>query len=248
MLQPLTGGLTPLGAGRRAGDYASKVLATAPANLLAYWKLDETGGTTAYDSSGHGRNGTYSGVALNTSSFLDGSPAPSFNGINDYVDVYSSSLAAAFNGNEGTFIAWGKVHDSSVWSDGSNRRLIHFVSTLGTSNRIILSRPLADNSFLLQRSASGNLGVTATLSNTDYVLYALAWSKVSDQVKAFINGSQVGTTQTGLQSFSGALATDSAVIGAHSSGGTLSWRGSIAHVALWDVALSAAQITSLASV
>jgi hypothetical protein len=39
-------------------SYDSEVLADTPAG---YWKLDETGGTIAADSSGNGRNGTYQG-------------------------------------------------------------------------------------------------------------------------------------------------------------------------------------------
>lgn len=37
-------------------SYSSEVLADSP---LLYWKLDETSGTTAADSSGNGRNGTH---------------------------------------------------------------------------------------------------------------------------------------------------------------------------------------------
>lgn len=37
-------------------NYSNSVLANNP---VAYWKLDETGGSTAFDSSGHGNHGTY---------------------------------------------------------------------------------------------------------------------------------------------------------------------------------------------
>ena len=70
-----------------AGNYSTPLTAqaftttAAPANLAAailelspagYWKLDETTGTTAVDSSGNGRNGTYSSDhALNVGGFAN---------------------------------------------------------------------------------------------------------------------------------------------------------------------------------
>jgi hypothetical protein len=44
-----------------ANTYDNAVLALGP---LAYWKLDETSGTTAVDSSGNGNNGTYSSTGV----------------------------------------------------------------------------------------------------------------------------------------------------------------------------------------
>ena len=51
--------------------YADEVLADSP---IAYYRLNETSGTTAADSSGYGRNGTYSstGVTLGSAGLLTG--------------------------------------------------------------------------------------------------------------------------------------------------------------------------------
>jgi hypothetical protein len=43
-----------------AGPKPSTRGATSPGTLEAYWKLDETGGRVAFDSSGHGLNGRFS--------------------------------------------------------------------------------------------------------------------------------------------------------------------------------------------
>ena len=53
--------------------YSATVLADAP---VGYWRLDESNGRTAYDSSGANRNGTYAaaGVALGASGALTGDP------------------------------------------------------------------------------------------------------------------------------------------------------------------------------
>lgn len=82
------------GGGMSAPDYATAVLAKSP---IAFWKLDELSGTTAVDSSGHGRNGTYiGGFDLNVSPDINLPGAVVFNGSNGYVEVpYGSWMNAA---------------------------------------------------------------------------------------------------------------------------------------------------------
>ncbi|HEY1119879.1 MAG TPA: LamG-like jellyroll fold domain-containing protein [Acidimicrobiales bacterium] len=74
--------------------YASEVLADSP---VGYWKLDETSGTTAADSSGNGRDGTYNGSPSLASRALNGvlGAVSDFDGTNDYVDLPAMPTAAA---------------------------------------------------------------------------------------------------------------------------------------------------------
>jgi hypothetical protein len=66
-------------------SYDSEVLADTPAG---YWKLDETSGTSAVDSSGNGNNGTYiGGITLNNRTLADGTKCPDFNGSTGYVNL-----------------------------------------------------------------------------------------------------------------------------------------------------------------
>jgi Concanavalin A-like lectin/glucanases superfamily/Fibronectin type III domain/Lysyl oxidase len=71
--------------------YSTAVLADSPSG---YWRLGDTGGTTAVNSAG-GNNGTYvNGAALGQPSLLAGDTANSavrFDGTNDYVKIPSSS-------------------------------------------------------------------------------------------------------------------------------------------------------------
>lgn len=75
-------GLTVPGGG---ADYAAEVLADSP---VAYWKLDETSGTTATDSVG-GNNGTYTGgYTLNQPGIPStGRPSVLFDGTSGYVNL-----------------------------------------------------------------------------------------------------------------------------------------------------------------
>src|SRR6185503_4046335 len=68
-----------------AGSYSAAVLAAHP---MAFWRLGETSGTTAYDYVG-GNNGTYNNVALGVDGAITGDPdkAAGFDGSTSYVDT-----------------------------------------------------------------------------------------------------------------------------------------------------------------
>lgn len=79
-----------IGAVEVGADYPAVVLADAPAG---YWRFDELSGTTAFDSSGHGNNGSYlNGPLLGQAGAFAGSgTAVSFDGVNDLVRVPDSN-------------------------------------------------------------------------------------------------------------------------------------------------------------
>jgi hypothetical protein len=56
-----------------------------PTDYIGYWKLDETNGTTASDSSGNGNSGTVVGAAWSSNGQVNGSL--NFNGVGNYVQV-----------------------------------------------------------------------------------------------------------------------------------------------------------------
>ncbi len=73
----------------------------AVAGLVAHWKLDETSGTTALDSSGRGFNGTYQGGAALNQPGVYGT-AVEFDGVDDRVQVPALNL----NSNAVSLTAW----------------------------------------------------------------------------------------------------------------------------------------------
>ena len=85
-------------------------------SLLAHWKLDETSGTTAADSSGNGYTGTLSGSMTGASSTAAGASgnSMSFNGINDVINLGNN-----FNyPREMTVCGWAKPQgtgDGYLW-------------------------------------------------------------------------------------------------------------------------------------
>ena len=79
-----------------------KVITTQADNLIVYWPLWETSGTTIDNYEGTAaRDGTYSSVTLGETGIGDGKTSPRFDGTNDYCAIHTTSLQSAFNGAEG---------------------------------------------------------------------------------------------------------------------------------------------------
>ena len=97
-----------------SGDYTFTT--TEETNLVAYYKLDEGFGTTAYDSSENGNDGTIYGAT-----WVDGKigKALSFDGSDDYVDLPDDIITApSLRANGSTLIAWVKVEPSLTGRKG----------------------------------------------------------------------------------------------------------------------------------
>lgn len=229
----------------QASTYLQKVLAVQLPDLVAYWPLNEVAGTAANDVSGNGRHGTYYGATLDYSAGPDAKPAPRFDGINDYVNVFSSGLASSWSGNTGTLMAWLRVLDASVWTDSANRRAVWLDAPTGHS--LGLTKTSTANTMQGIRIASAtNRNQVTTVSHTSWFHVAITWSTSADAVRVFYNGVEVGTPTPTIGSWVNTPAT--AVIGAATPTPAGLWNGQIAHVALWKAALSSVQIASLADV
>lgn len=232
-----------------AATYISRVLNTAPANLVAYWALNEQAGAVAADVSRAAPsafNGAYAGVTLNQPGIGDGNGCPSFNGTTSKVNVYSAALASAFPGDEGSVLLWGRAADVNVWTE-SWRNLLRM--QVNASNRITLQRNGTANNLYMERIAGGNSQAhTITAINiTTWFFLAVTWSKIANQVKFYRDGAQVGSTRTNPNAWAGALDSNVCVIGAETATPTSVWRGRIAHVALFNAPLTAGQIGALAA-
>ena len=207
--------------GTPATAYAARVLATSP---LRYNKLNETSGTAIVDSSGNGYTGTYTGVDLaNADSPFLPDKAPFFDGVNDYGNIYSAAFATAFNMDEFTILMFVKMANLGVWTDAyaAGRRSI--VIQRDASNFIFIGRSAADNTLTFQRTANGTAKIITigSLSYTDWFSVAISASVAgggllnAGDTRAYINGVQGGTTQTGSVAATGSgLSSTATVLGA----------------------------------
>jgi len=82
--------------------------AAAP-DLVGWWAFDETSGTTAYDSSGHGNHGTLQGDPQWVAGWTGG--ALEFDGDGDYVDVGSVGISGV---DQRTLAGWAKASTTNI--------------------------------------------------------------------------------------------------------------------------------------
>ena len=93
--------------GRRA--YADEVIADSP---VAYWKLDETSGTTANDAIGS-NNGTYAGATLNQPPLINARRSVSFSGSSSGITIADND-ALSFVSTAFTLECWVQTSASGA--------------------------------------------------------------------------------------------------------------------------------------
>lgn len=221
--------------------YMDKVLSYAP---IAYWPLAEASGTAAvnYGTLGTDANGAYTGVDLANAIGPDGvNSAPYFDGTNDYVNVLTNAFKGAIAPAIGTIMVWIKRPADPGWNASDADYFVEF--RFSSSSYVI--RIYKSNATIVFRYQSGATVVTlsATESSTDWLHLALTWTVAGNELKAYRNGSQLGTTKTGLVAPTGDLSL--ATIGALDLNPNNPWLGHLAHVAVWTSVLTAAQIADL---
>ena len=235
--------------GATGGPYSQRVLRTATANLIAYWPLNETSGTNADNAEGTAaRDGTYNSDVSSwpvATGIGDGNTAPTFDGTNDHVDVYSASLNTAFDNDEGTLACWVKVPD---WTATG---YIALLSNAGFTEYVALVQDAADNQINWQYRIDGvteNVSKTS-VTETGWFHMAVTWSVVGGSMIAYYDGSAEGAPQALASTWQATdLGSTRTVIGARLTSNVSNFTGNVAHVAVWDTPLSAYEISLLASV
>ena len=193
-----------------------------------YWRLGETTGATAYDSSGNGENGTYYGSpTLGETALInrDANASVSFDGTDDYVDTGILDIG---DGSAATILCW--VKPSSTPSSSSARGPLY-----GDSIAIIWDHPTAGyrGAAQVQLGASSWYGASfgTFQSNKTYLLAAVFDGST---LKAYKNGVLQTTTPA-----SGSLYTAVTTMKIASDvGATTFWPGVVDEAAVFSAALS----------
>ena len=211
--------------------------------LVGHWKLDETTGTTAVDSSGNGNDATMSGILDATTDNVPGAVgrALHFQGITTYATVTGSGFPTGsgtpftmsawaksdvFTGMYGTLLLWGRDNDSSYTRP--NMRLLEVSGSMylrvGVGNNIY-------NDYVLSGYDVNTFEhYTVTYDGTD--------------MEAFRNGVSMGAWTPGSPINA---PDDYAVIGARNNGGSYSqlFRGAIDDVRLYSRVLTDDEVMTL---
>lgn len=212
--------------------YVSAVLVDHP---VGYWRMDTSSGTLELDQSGNGRNGTIiGGVTLNQSGALsDGDTSEAFNGSTGEIQI-GSGLTISGSG-ACSFEAWA-FDTSGTLSDIKAL----FALSLGSDLFFIDSSKHLKLSLALS-SGQKNIAGTAILPTNQWN-YLVGTFDGEDVITLYINGVQDKQT-TGLAGTLSAVAAITRHIGTDGNGvAARFWQGRLDEVAVYNYALSAAQV------
>ncbi|MCC7451492.1 MAG: hypothetical protein IT324_29050, partial [Anaerolineae bacterium] len=210
-------------------SYPNTILADGP---ISYWRLGETGGTTAADVMGVNPGTITGGVTLGVTGALasDGNPAMRFNGSNSYVNVPHNAVLNIKG--DITLEAWA----NPAVLNSLDRMIVHkggYQYRLGLNN---------SNKWYGRVYISGSpydvvAPTTAAVGRWDYI----AMTRSGSTLTLYINGVAVatGTASGSLVTTSNALA-----IGRKGSLSEAYFNGAIDEVAIYNKALTADQIAA----
>ena len=211
---------------------------TSEANpLVGYWKLNETSGTTSYDSSPSGENGTWINSPISSGSFPPAIASTStssllFNGTNQYVNI---PVTAALPN-------YGNPRTISVWAKTNTLTGNHVIADLGTTG--------GNYSFFI-----GQFGTSLEVGDwgsPNYITVSGFWDTNWHHIVATYGGDTVDVYADGMLVATGTgenwnylTPPVSCVIGNYVSGTGYPWSGNIAEVRIYNRVLTPAEVAGM---
>ncbi|MBE0410667.1 MAG: hypothetical protein IBX69_13135 [Anaerolineales bacterium] len=228
-------------------SYIDRIIGSAP---LVYFPLNETAGTTANNlgTLDTAANGIYTGVDLADTPAPGGGRAPFFDGTNDYVNIYSTALRDAFDGDEGSKMIWMKVANAGVWTDAKVRAGIRLYADGSNRMHIAKRSQVYETAFYYQTGGAVNLLVHST-SDVNWICYVMTWKVgAGGGVYGYYNGIEFDNLGPIANSFAGSLHASNCCIGSYDVTLSNPWHGWLAHGAVWDRVLTPTEVARLAEV
>lgn len=226
-------------------SYASSVLQKSP---ILYWRMQETSGTTVTDSSGNGRNGTQSGIALGATDTRFNSDKPHYIynvGTADSVSIADAAwmdITGAF-----TIAVWIRV---STLTTNSRNLFGNVVAVNGSADPPSTNRyGLAIYNNQIYGLVSDGTTVSSIVSpttinsvTTDY--HFIVFTRSGSALKLYRDG-RLWKTETGTANNLSTSSTDGLRICAHDGGVNTNNIGLMTELMLFDSALSGTDIAAL---
>lgn len=225
-------------------NVANLIRNTNPGNLIGYWPLNDTTGTSAAEQINNNA-GTYAGTFTLASNPFGNKNYASFGGGRVSLATPLSAINTLFNTQAGTIACWIKMLNAGVWTDATARVFLEFGAD--ANNRVFIQKTATNNQLQWSHRAGGTAkNVTLTTSAPlTWFHVALTWNKTADTVKAYFNGLQTSTTQTSLGVWAGNLASGFTALADFSSAGSSPHSGYAAHCVLYKADLSDTDIARL---
>ncbi|MDQ3155990.1 MAG: LamG domain-containing protein, partial [Actinomycetota bacterium] len=225
--------------GTPSSVYAIEVKADTP---RAWYRLGESSGTVATDSSGNGYHGTYEGGATFNAraGLVDNDPdgAIGFDGVDDYVVVPPAAVTSLTSAT--SVAVWFEVADGAVIA--SSQSLFSAAPT--TTHRLFL---ILKTDGKLQFSANTGSASSAADSTAAYndgsEHFAVGTWNGTDTVSLYVDGVLVSSDNSMAPTQSDGNAGPGVRIGSSFAGTTTSLlAGTLDEVTVYDTALSAARV------
>jgi hypothetical protein len=208
-----------------------------------YWRLDEAAGTTALDTSGNGRTGTYgAGITLSQTGALtgDADTAVSFN------DTITAEVQSAYQPftllSKRTFMGWAK-RTATTTIDTLFGQASNASPPIGASLQI----QAASNLVAWATGAGGNCSWTNAWPGTGtYVHWALTYDDTTQTVELFINGVSQGPIVI-TAGYNTGIVPNTLVLGCRFNANVYvdPWNGAIDEFAVYEYVLSARAISTI---
>jgi hypothetical protein len=219
-------------------DYSSAVLADAP---VGYWRFDELNGSKALDSSGHGRDGAYSGVALGVAGAVSGSSAAELDGSSSYItfgDVFD------FDGTQPFSLELWISASPSI--QGYSRALSKETYASGNNDGWDLTVFIQSGKAYakLERWVAGNVVCDATSASFDPDVYAHVVAVYSAGTVELSRNGQASGVSPCANDLPLADTTASFVAGKPANAADEYFAGKLDELAIYDRALGASEISS----
>ena len=162
-----------------------------------------------------------------------------FAGVDDYVNL--NSAASTFDLSDGTISVWAKLDSVS-----DNTPIFKFYVNANNQVTIIYLHSTNEFKFMMKRGGvNTQVIVTAGSIENDgeFHHYSLTWSVSGGKFIAYIDGSQVGTTQTSFGTWSGTPTVFE--LGRNGLSGTGYWIGQIDELSTFTTAKTTLEIASI---
>lgn len=225
---------------------STAIIAKSP---LGYWKLDETSGTNAADSSGNARNGTYSGAQLNIVMGLDAKKYAYFGGPGQA--IVPDNNVFSLNNTPGLSFFWLSQTQfvGSQWvvickMSGANQ-YEWFIDTRIDANGV--GQPTASTSSLLAVQTRAEIQTTAGFEQNRWTAHCItmAGPGASDDMVFYQGNNTPQSTSVVTGAGVYANGTGPIVIGNRTDVASYQWRGCLGHMAIFAGVLNATQVNDL---
>jgi RHS repeat-associated protein len=215
-------------------------------NPVAYWRLNETSGSTATDSAAGEQNGAYSNVTLGQRGPLVGdnlSASGAFNGSSSTVSAPDSPSLEIGNTQPFSVEAWVKTTGDSYPNQAIVSKLLNTSTATGWSFSDYEGEP----SLALINSWSGNtLDLQAHTNINDgawhYLVVTYDGSSSPAGVTFYVDGQAIPTVTASENSLNGNTISNATLYIGSQTGNNNYYRGDISEVALYRSQLSADRI------